>query len=73
MNTINGFRKAQMDKQKKKNEIHFIIADKSSIIKDATITNKFNIRRMLACKGKFYFEIEGNKMILKMKTSPNFL
>ena len=57
-----------------KNEIDFIITDKIDNIKDVTVTNKIDIgsdHRMVACRTKFNFKSERNKMILKKKCPRN--
>ena len=55
---------------KTKNEIDFIMTDKIDNIKDVTVINKVDIgsdHRMVACRTKFNFRLERNKMILKKK------
>jgi len=58
--------------RKTKNEIDFIMTDRIDTIKDVTVINKVDIgsdHRMVACRTKFNFRQERNKMILK-KNAP---
>ena len=51
-----------------KNEIDYIVTDKIENIKDVTVINKVDVgsdHRMVACRAKFEFQRERNRMILK--------
>ena len=51
-----------------KNEIDYIVTDKIENIKDVTVVNKVDVgsdHRMVACRAKFEFQRERNRMILK--------